>query len=192
MPRSCSAPGCEGIHHSKGYCRKHYQRFSRHGSIGGGKASHAPAEVRFWRFVDKREPDECWPWTGKRQSSGYGRLSLPGGKQIGAHRLSFENKTGETAEVVMHTCDNPWCVNPAHLRGGTMADNMADMREKNRDNRTVRPRGEAHHRARLTEDNVREIKRRSDEKPGKLAAEFGVKYAVIHRIRAGLAWKHIT
>ena len=72
-----------------------------------------------------------------------------------------------------------------------MAENMADMRAKNRDNRTIRPRGEAHHRARLTEEMVREIKARPNEKPGKLAAEYGVKYAVIYRIRNGLAWTHI-
>lgn len=72
-----------------------------------------------------------------------------------------------------------------------MADNMADMREKRRDNRTTRARGEIHHRAKLTEEMVRQIKSRPNEKSGKLADEFGVKPAVIQRIRAGTAWKHI-
>ncbi len=91
----------------------------------------------------------------------------------------------------MHSCDNPWCVNPAHLRGGTKADNTADMHAKKRGNYTAQPKGESHHRSKLTEAMVREIKSRPNEKPGLLAAEFGVKSAVVQRIRKGLAWKHI-
>jgi hypothetical protein len=191
MGRLCSVVGCGVKHASKGYCDKHYRRVKDHGSVSGGKRIQAPPEVRFWRYVDRRGPDDCWPWTAKRQKSGYGRLGTGATKQLMAHRLSFEIANGYLPEVVMHTCDNPWCVNPAHLRGGTMADNMADMRAKNRDNRTIRPRGEAHHRAKLTEAMVRDIKARPNEKPTKLAREYGVKYAVIHRIRNGTAWTHI-
>jgi len=82
-------------------------------------------------------------------------------------------------------------VNPAHLRGGTRADNTADMHAKGRGNYTTQPKGEGHHGAKLTEAMVREIKSRPNEKPGRLAAEFGVKSAVVQRIRNGTAWKHI-
>lgn len=194
MARLCSVTGCGEPHNSLGYCRKHYQRVKKYGHPRGGPTTHAPPEVKFWRYVEKRGPDECWPWTGKRQRQGYGRLGVGAEKQIGAHRLSYQIATGKNPPVVMHTCDHPWCVNPAHLRGGTMAENMADMREKGRAHplKLIRPSGEVHHRAKLTEDMVREIKSRPDEKPGKLAAEFGVKSAVVQRIRKGTAWKHIT
>ena len=119
-------------------------------------------------------------------------MHLGENKQIGAHRMSYKIATGEEPPVVMHACDNPWCVNPAHLRGGTKADNTADMIAKGRHNTTIRPRGSEHHRAKLTEEMVKQIKCRPEEKPGKLAAEFGVKSAVVQRIRKGLAWKHIT
>lgn len=192
MARLCSVAGCGEPHNCKGFCRKHYQRVKKYGHPRGGPTTHAPPEVKFWRYVEKRGPDDCWPWIGKRQKTGYGRMGIGAKKQVGAHRLSHFIATGESPEVVMHTCDNPWCVNPAHLRGGTMADNNADMREKLRDNRTVRPHGAAHHRAKLTEEMVKEIKARPLEKPGKLAAEYGVKSAVVQRIRAGTAWTHVT
>lgn len=191
MARLCSVAGCGEPHNCKGFCRKHYQRVVKYGHPRGGPTTHAPPEVKFWRYVEKRGPDECWPWVGARQRTGYGHLGVGAHKKVMAHRLSHYIATGEEPPVVMHTCDNPWCVNPAHLRGGTKADNTADMIAKGRNNRTIRPRGEAHHRAKLTEEMVRQIKARPDEKPGKLAAEYGVKYNVIHRIRTGLAWTHI-
>lgn len=191
MTRLCSIEGCGKKHFSLGYCRLHYSRVKAHGTPAGGR-THAPIEVRFWRYVDKRGPDECWPWLGKRQKQGYGRIGEGERKQYGAHRISFRIANGYDPEVVMHSCDHPWCVNPAHLSGGTMADNYADMRSKNRHNTTERPRGEGHHRAKLTEADVREIKSRPAAKPGKLGAEFGVKSAVIQRIRNGTAWKHVT
>lgn len=192
MTRLCSIAGCENKHSAKGFCRLHYLRMKFNGSAAGSSRSHAPLEVRFWRYVDKRGDDECWPWVGKRQPTGYGRIGEGQYKQHGAHRVSFKMANGFEPPVVMHTCDNRWCVNPAHLKAGTYAENNADMRAKGRHNTTERPRGADHHRAKLTEADVRIIKSRPTEKPGKLGAEFGVKSAVIQRIRNGTAWKHVT
>ncbi|MES2781390.1 MAG: HNH endonuclease signature motif containing protein [Pseudomonadota bacterium] len=191
MTRLCSIDGCGLKHSSLGFCRNHHSRFKRTGSPDGIRP-RAPIEVRFWKFVDKRGDNDCWPWTGKRQKTGYGRISSGQFKQYGAHRVSFKMENGFDPPVVMHICDNRWCVNPAHLKAGTMAENNADMRAKGRHNTTIRPRGEGHHRSKLTEADVREIKSRPDMKPGKLGKEFGVKSAVIQRIRNGSAWKHVT
>lgn len=89
------------------------------------------AEV-FWTHVDKS--GACWLWTGTRNLQGYGTTthrSLP----IGAHRLAYELTHGFTIPagmIVMHTCDNPPCVNPDHLRLGTQRDNVRDMTARGR------------------------------------------------------------
>ncbi len=98
-----------------------------------------PLEERFWKKVDKRGPKECWPWTGARFRTGYGFIHAgPRGagpqRWVYAHRLSWLLHSGELADsdVVCHHCDNPPCVNPAHLFIGTRDDNNKDRDRKGR------------------------------------------------------------
>lgn len=93
--------------------------------------------------MEKGRPDECWPWTGGKQGKGYGQFFLPGGKPIGAHRYSWMLANGQEIPAgmhVLHSCDNPPCVNPAHLRVGWPRDNSRDAIERGRNlgNRTAR------------------------------------------------------
>jgi hypothetical protein len=94
--------------------------------------SHDLAD-RFRAKIDASAgPDACHVWLGTKIKGGYGMASL-GGRTVLAHRLAHALATGDaTAEVVMHTCDNPSCVNPAHLRSGTHMENTADKMAKGR------------------------------------------------------------
>lgn len=91
----------------------------------------------FHRHVDKSGgPSACWPWTGLR-TKGYGRFKFGDKARIYAHRFAYELANGpiprDQGEIlVMHTCDNPPCCNPAHLRIGTDRDNIHDCIAKGR------------------------------------------------------------
>lgn len=97
--------------------------------------SPIPLAERFWGRVNKTET--CWLWTGGTTTNGYGRIYLIRGgswKAVSAHRLSYELAFGRIPDglCVLHHCDNPPCVNPAHLYAGTMTDNNRDMNSRGR------------------------------------------------------------
>lgn len=89
----------------------------------------------FWSKVDKPSEDECWIWTRAKDQNGYGKWI----HNIKVHRFSFYLHNGfipkfryKGKSLIMHTCDNPSCVNPKHLLLGTNADNSLDAKNKNR------------------------------------------------------------
>jgi len=90
--------------------------------------------ARFWAKVDRRGPDECWPWLGcLRDQKGYGSF-FDGTRNVPAHRYAFSLAGGVIPDGhdLLHSCDTPACVNHAHLSVGTHKENMADMVEKGR------------------------------------------------------------
>ena len=149
-----------------------------------------PWPDRFWAKVDKCGPDECWEWTAHRVG-GYGSIRVgapPHSRMMGAHRVAFELTHGVTAPSrleVCHHCDNPPCVNPAHLFLGTHADNMRDRNIKKRDKPPSPPK--------LTPEQVVDIRRRYAAREGsqsQLGREYGVAQAHISRIVSREFWKY--
>lgn len=134
---------------------------------------------------------DCWLWMAGCRGDGYGAFTVADKKQVGAHRYSYVLAHGEIPEgmVVMHSCDEPRCVNPAHLSLGTNAENSADAARKGR-----RLPGSRNHQSKLTEDQVREMRAKyaaGGVPQRELAAEFGVSGALVSFIVTRKAWKHI-
>ena len=143
--------------------------------------------------IDIGEPEECWEWLGAKASMGYGHFNRDR-RHYYAHRAAYEaaNNTTIPADLVCrHKCDNPSCVNPAHLEPGTHLDNRRDAMERGRD----RPvRGGAHPRAKLTEDVVLDIRRLADS--GETMVAICQRYPLIQRgcleqAVNGKTWRHL-
>lgn len=152
----------------------------------------APLAERFWEHVEKGQPDECWLWVGSTNNCGYGTIGLGGARRMGlAHRVSWELHHGPipSGMKVLHRCDRPRCVNPAHLVTGTQRENIDDCLRKGR---WTDSRGEKHPNAKLTSEIVRQIRELAPVAPHKeIAARFGVSRDYVSRIARRKAWPHL-
>lgn len=144
-------------------------------------AVYSPAVVaRFWSKVERSEV--CWLWTGaklKRRTHHYGLFNTP--RTVYVHRLAYELHYGPIPKgmVVMHTCDRPECVRPAHLVLGTQTENIADRHRKGRDKRSLTP----------------EMAKRLYEDPrnaSQLSKATGIPASTIHNIKTGRCWADVT
>ncbi len=144
--------------------------------------------IRFWKKVKKT--DTCWVWTASKNQDGYGWFKI-NGKMRRAHRVSYEMHFGAPGELcVCHRCDNPGCVNPAHLFLGEHQDNMNDMVVKGRSNTR---RGIANTEAKLTESAVKEIRELCNQKVKQrdIAELYGVSKSLISHIHRREGWSHV-
>ncbi len=143
---------------------------------------------RFWSKVDRRGPNECWPWLAGvfRERGGYGAFRH-NGKATGAHRVALALSGGRApaGAVVRHACDNPICCNPAHLLIGTHGDNVADKVSRGR-----QLRGERVSTHILTNEDVAFI-RASALSQSALARMFGVSQVCVCNARTGKTWAHL-
>jgi hypothetical protein len=121
MSEQCSIDRCPRKSHGRGWCKKHYQRWSRNGDVLWEPLS---IEERFWKKVNKT--DTCWLWTGAITGAGYGHLYIDY-KDVYAHRLAYEFLVGPIPEglVLDHLCRVHNCVRPDHLEPVTDKENLA-------------------------------------------------------------------
>ncbi len=144
---------------------------------------------RFWDKVDKRGPAECWLWKAGKSKKGCGAFYLDG-KLHPAPRVSFLIHNGHWPEpMCLHSCDNPACVNPAHLRAGTASENTKDMTDRRRG-----PHGSAMWASKLSEQSVNDIRAnyllcRVSQR--ELAIRYQVSQCAIWHIVNRRTWRHV-
>lgn len=153
----------------------------------------APYEIQL-RERYNVTPSGCWEWTGAKTKAQYGQVEVDGVTQY-AHRMAFLLANGTLPALVRHECDNPPCINPAHLLGGDQKDNMQDALKRGRHfNLSIRNQGENHSRAKFTNDQAMEIisAYNSDrETIDELAARFATSRNRIYHIATGLTHKSL-
>jgi hypothetical protein len=121
---------CDRAARSGGLCNRHYENLRLYGDPIPQRDRPLAERIREvgWTVT----PSGCWEWNGARNEHGYGlfRALRQGVEGARAHRIVYEHLTGVTipdGKVLRHKCDNPPCVNPAHLIPGTQQDNIDDM-----------------------------------------------------------------
>lgn len=152
---------------------------------------------KFFDRVEKPADDAgCWLWTGAVDREGYGMFYTAIDDDRRTHRaprISYLIHKGTIPDgmVVCHTCDVPACVNPDHLFIGSSQDNTSDMLTKGRSNPRI---GERHGSAKLTEQDVRDIRVLRGQGIGvrELARRYNVSHGTITLIASRKTWKHVV
>jgi hypothetical protein len=194
---NCSTPGCRIV---RGLCRKHYQRFRKHGSADPSALKRAPrADLAApmarrgapWAFLQEAltyEGDECLLWPYGKNNTGYGQINYEGRPRL-AHRLVVCLLTDTPLDYELHVahapgiCHTPACINPRHLRWATVTANSHD---KWIDGTMVL--GENCRHSQLTRQEVWAI-RQDGALDAVAALRYGVSRSTILDIRCGRTWK---
>jgi hypothetical protein len=147
------------------------------------RTSAASTVDRFWSKVKVGGPHECWLWTGSRIPSWHGQMYLNGRPQY-VHRISWEWAHGPIADgmQVLHRCDVPICVNPAHLFLGDQVANLKDAAAKGRFH-VPRPRSQ-----KLSPEQLKDIDALLDagELQVRIAERYGVSESWVSQYAKGL------
>ena len=204
---TCSVPGCgRNIINGRGWCQTHYKRWRAGRDMNAPINTHRPAGMTlaetFRHFMPEDPPPEgiVWPWSAALDRNGYGYFRF-GGRIVWAHRVAYELFREPIPEglVIRHKNDVPHDVNPWNMEIGTQTDNMADMYARGRnapgDVRAMKLRGSLNHGAKVSEDDVREIRRAyasGEWTLERLGIRYGMTMQGIAAIVKRKTWKHVA
>lgn len=191
----CSVSECERTLDAGGYglCNMHYRRWRRNGDPNARQQAdrnwnnEQRLRSRGWTVVDRvgYVDGPCWEWNGNINPQGYGTVRTRG-KTMGAHRVAYETWVGPIPDGMFacHRCDNPPCMNPAHIFPGTPQDNVTDMWDKGRAP-TYDWDG-----PKLTRRDAEEIRRlrAAGISRMKVAAQYGLTLSYVSEITGGKVW----
>lgn len=154
--------------------------------------SHRITPEQFWSKVKIGNSNECWPWMGWVERTGYGRVGYHGNR-YGAHQVAFLLTRGRKPprpRQVCHKCDNRICCNPTHLFEGTAKQNQQDCAAKGR---VYRQLGELHWKSKLTKLDILRIRsvKRVRGIVTSLARKYGVNYVTISDVLRRRTWRHV-
>lgn len=171
------------------HCGQYYIGYGKH-FCSNKCANQVDAIKQFWSYVNITDLISCWEWHGLKTDFGHGRLCVDY-KIVRAHRFAWELYYGKIPDglQINHKCNNPPCVNIAHLYLGTQQDNMDDMVKANRS-----LNGEQNPIAKLTDAQVLEILEllKTNMTHKEIAKRFSVTRPNITSINRGKTWRHLS
>ena len=197
---TCSVEGCGRKASSRGWCKRHYERWRVHGNpLHQTPAFYGRSQVREELSAKLSRKSAltdsgCLQWIGRVENKrGYGQVAVDG-EMRKAHRVSWEVYHGRPVPdgpVVRHSCDNPPCIHPEHLISGTQLANVADMFGRQRQSDRV---GTANGSAKLTPEQVLSIRAQYDtgSPVAALAQRFNISKSQVRNIIANTHWRHVS
>lgn len=200
--KTCKVADCEWAGQlRRGMCKPHYRRYMQWGdptfNLTAPRHLDAWGRIEFYGWVVTPGPlsTDCWIFDqGTSSRKGYGSIRYEG-RTLMAHRVSYSHFNNEEIPpglLVLHGCDTPTCINPEHLRTGTVKDNSADAIARGRHKA---PRGAINGSAVLDDDKVRAILKMRAETQlsySQIAREFEVSMSLIAFIVTGKRWAHVS
>lgn len=191
--KACSVEGCNGNAAkpgtAKGFCAVHYLRWRRHGDHLGGRTTYNGEPQRFYQdVVIPYDGDDCLPWPYADDGKGYGQIRIDG-KMVRVIRVVCEETHGPPPtpkHEASHSCGKGHlgCVTKKHLSWKTRTENQADRLVHGTHNC-----GERHWRAKLTENDIREIRSlKGIVTQTAISARYGIIRQTVSDIQAGKRW----